>query len=213
MTMTWGVTSGAGRRTGKRAFDVCVSIVGLILLSPLFAGIAIAIRYTSPGPVLFRQLRIGLCGRPFMILKFRTMVARAPSLGPNVSPADDPRVTRIGAFLRRRYLDEIPQLLNVIRGDMSVVGPRPETPEFVALYTPRERRVLEMRPGMAGPSTLAFESEAQVLAATDDPYRHYVDHLLHERVGADLEYVDRQSFLYDLHVIVKSVLMVLKEQE
>jgi lipopolysaccharide/colanic/teichoic acid biosynthesis glycosyltransferase len=211
MALTVGPTSGTGSRTGKRVFDVCVAIAGLILLSPLFVGIAIAIRCTSPGPALFRQLRIGFRGRPFTILKFRTMVAGAPSLGPNVSPADDPRVTRIGAFLRRRYLDEIPQLLNVVRGDMSLVGPRPETPEFVALYTPEERRVLEVRPGMAGPSTLAFESEAKVLAGTDDPYRYYVDRLLHERVGADLEYLERQSFLYDLHVLVKSVLMVLEE--
>jgi lipopolysaccharide/colanic/teichoic acid biosynthesis glycosyltransferase len=209
MAMTWGATSG--RRSGKRVFDVFVSFAGLILLSPLFVGIAIAIRCTSPGPVIFRQLRIGFCGRPFTILKFRTMVASAPTLGPNVSPADDPRITRIGAFLRRSYLDEIPQLLNVIRGDMSLVGPRPETPEFVALYTSEERRVLQVRPGMAGPSTLAFESEAKVLAGTDDPYRYYVDHLLHERVGADLEYLDRQSFLYDLHVLVKSVLMVFEE--
>jgi lipopolysaccharide/colanic/teichoic acid biosynthesis glycosyltransferase len=211
MAMTWRAASSTGPRRSKRVFDVCVSVAGLILLSPLLAGIAFAIRCTSPGPVLFRQLRIGLCGRPFTILKFRTMVARAPSLGPNVSPADDPRVTRIGAFLRRRYLDEIPQLLNVIRGDMSVVGPRPETPEFVALYTPEEMRVLQVRPGMAGPSTLAFESEAKVLAGTDDPYRYYVDRLLHERVGADLAYLDQQSFLYDLHVLVKTVLMVLKE--
>jgi lipopolysaccharide/colanic/teichoic acid biosynthesis glycosyltransferase len=211
MAMTWRAASSTGPRRSKRVFDVCVSVAGLILLSPLLAGIAFAIRCTSPGPVLFRQLRIGLCGRPFTILKFRTMVAGAPSLGPNVSPADDPRVTRIGAFLRRRYLDEIPQLLNVIRGDMSVVGPRPETPEFVALYTPEEMRVLQVRPGMAGPSTLAFESEAKVLAGTDDPYRYYVDRLLHERVGADLAYLDQQSFLYDLHVLVKTVLMVLKE--
>ncbi len=211
MALTVGLTSGTGPRTGKRVFDVCASIAGLIILSPLFVGIAIAIRCTSPGPALFRQLRIGFRGRPFTILKFRTMVAGAPSLGPNVSPADDPRVTRIGAFLRRRYLDEIPQLLNVVRGDMSLVGPRPETPEFVALYTPEERRVLEVRPGMAGPSTLAFESEAKVLAGTDDPYRYYVDRLLHERVEADLEYLERQSFLYDLHVLVKSVLTVLEE--
>jgi lipopolysaccharide/colanic/teichoic acid biosynthesis glycosyltransferase len=211
MALTREWTAGTGQRMGKRVFDVCVSVAGLILLSPLLVGIAIAIRCTSRGPALFRQLRIGFCGRPFAILKFRTMVAGAPSLGPNVSPADDPRVTRIGAFLRRRYLDEIPQLLNVVRGDMSLVGPRPETPEFVALYTPAERRVLQVRPGMAGPSTLAFESEAKVLAGTDDPYRYYVDHLLHERVGADLGYLDRQSFLYDLQVLVKSVLMVLEE--
>jgi lipopolysaccharide/colanic/teichoic acid biosynthesis glycosyltransferase len=211
MTMTRGAMSGTGRWTAKRVFDLAVSIAGLILLSPVFVGIAIAIRCTSPGPVLFRQVRIGHCGRPFTLLKFRTMVASAPGLGPNVSPAGDPRVTRIGAFLRRRYLDEIPQLLNVIRGDMSLVGPRPETPEFVALYTPEERQVLRVLPGMAGPSTLAFESEAKVLAGTDDPYRYYVDHLLHERVGADLEYLERRSFLYDLHVLVKTVLMVLEE--
>lgn len=211
MATALGVTSGALRRKGKRLFDVCLSFVGLIVLSPLLIGIAIAIRCTSRGPVLFRQIRIGFCGRPFTILKFRTMVASAPGLGPNVSPEDDPRVTRIGAFLRRRYLDEIPQLLNVLRGDMSLVGPRPETPEFVAMYSPEERRVLQVLPGMAGPSTLAFESEAKVLAGADDPYRYYVDHLLHERVAADLEYLDRQSLLYDLRVIARSVVMVLEE--
>jgi lipopolysaccharide/colanic/teichoic acid biosynthesis glycosyltransferase len=203
--------SGTGRRIGKRLFDVCVALVGLIALSPVFAGIAVAIRCTSRGPALFRQIRIGQGGRPFTILKFRTMVEGATDLGPNVSPAGDPRVTRIGAVLRRRYLDEIPQLLNVLRGDMSLVGPRPETPEFVALYTLDERRVLQVRPGMAGPSTLAFDSEAEVLAGEQDAHGYYVHRVLHERVGADLEYLARQSFLYDLHVIFKSVLMVLDE--
>jgi lipopolysaccharide/colanic/teichoic acid biosynthesis glycosyltransferase len=145
------------------------------------------------------------------MLKFRSMVVDAPTLGSNVSPAGDPRVTRIGALLRKTYLDEMPQLLNVLMGDMSLVGPRPETPEYVAMYSPQERRVLAARPGMAGPSTLASESEAEVLARSADPYRFYVDHLLHERVRVDLEYLDRQSIWCDLGVLLRTLLMVVSE--
>jgi lipopolysaccharide/colanic/teichoic acid biosynthesis glycosyltransferase len=200
----------AGYR-GKRAFDVCISGIALPLLSPLFLIIAVLVKLSSRGPVFFRQERVGLCGRPFSMFKFRSMVVDAPRLGSNVSPAGDPRVTRIGALLRRTYLDEMPQLLNVLRGEMSLVGPRPETPEYVAMYSPQERRVLDARPGMAGPSTLAFESEAEVLARSADPYRSYVDHLMHERVRADLEYLERQSIRYDLGVLLRTLLMVVSD--
>jgi lipopolysaccharide/colanic/teichoic acid biosynthesis glycosyltransferase len=196
---------------GKRGFDVCIAGLALPLLSPLFAIIAVLVKVSSRGPVFFRQKRVGLHGRPFSMLKFRSMVADAPTLGSNVSPADDPRVTRVGAFLRKTYLDEMPQLLNVLRGDMSLVGPRPETPEYVAMYSPQERRVLGVRPGMAGPSTLAFESEAEVLARSADPYRYYVDHLLHERVRVDLDYLERQSIRYDLGVLLRTLRMVVSE--
>jgi lipopolysaccharide/colanic/teichoic acid biosynthesis glycosyltransferase len=203
-------TPVAGYR-GKRTFDVCITGLALPLLSPLFLIIALLVKLSSRGPVFFRQERVGLCGRPFTMLKFRSMVVDAPRLGSNVSPAGDPRVTRIGALLRKTYLDEMPQLLNVLRGDMSLVGPRPETSEYVAMYSPQERRVLGARPGMAGPSTLAFESEAEVLARSADPYRYYVDHLMHERVRVDLEYLERKSLRYDIGVLLRTLLMVVSD--
>ena len=209
-TTTDSSPRAAGYR-GKRVFDLCISGLALPLLSPLFLIISVLVKVSSRGPVFFRQERLGLCGRPFIMLKFRSMVVDASTLGSNVSPAGDPRVTRLGSFLRKTYLDEMPQLLNVLRGDMSLVGPRPETPEYVAMYSPQERRVLDVRPGMAGPSTLAFESEADVLARSADPYCYYVDHLMHARVRVDLEYLERQSILYDLGVLLRTLLMVVSE--
>lgn len=208
--MVGSSTPAAGYR-GKRAFDVCISGIALPLLSPVFLIIAVLVKLSSPGPVFFRQERVGLYGRSFSMLKFRSMVVDAHTLGSNVSPTGDPRVTRIGALLRKTYLDEMPQLLNVLAGDMSLVGPRPETPEYVTMYSAQERRVLGARPGMAGPSTLAFESEAEVLARSPDPYRCYVDHLMHERVRVDLEYLERQSMRYDLGVLLRTLLMVVSD--
>jgi lipopolysaccharide/colanic/teichoic acid biosynthesis glycosyltransferase len=190
----------------KRAFDVTLAAVGLVALSPVLALAAVLIELDSPGPVLFRQVRVGRDGRPFRILKLRTMVVGAERLGPNVSPDGDPRVTRVGRLLRRTHVDELPQLLNVLRGDMSLVGPRPETPEFVALYSPAERRVLSVRPGIAGPSTLAYRREAAVLAGAADPARLYVDTILHDRVRLDLTYLGRRSLAYDVGVVLRTVL-------
>ena len=143
--------TGSDIAPGKRLFDLAVSLTALTLLVPLLAVIALLVKLGSPGPVLYRQQRVSRGGRLFELLKFRTMVVGADRMAPNVSATGDPRVTRVGAFLRKTYLDELPQLLNVLRGDMSLVGPRPETPEFVALYSPEERRVLTVRPGLAGP--------------------------------------------------------------
>lgn len=189
----------------KRVFDVVVSFVALLLISPLLVAIAVAIRLDSSGPAFFSQARVGRGGATFRLLKFRTMVVGAEQLAPNVSPTDDPRVTRIGRFLRRWYLDELPQLVNVLKGDMSLVGPRPETPEFVALFTPEERRVLTVRAGLAGPSTLAFMDEAELLAEADDAVRLYEERILHERVQADLSYLDRRSLGYDVRLLLAQV--------
>lgn len=190
-------------------FDACVSAIGLLLLSPVLLVIAAAIKVDSPGPVFFRQERVGLRGRAFWIVKFRTMVRDASRLAPNVSPLNDPRVTRVGGVLRNWYLDELPQLFNVLKGDMSLVGPRPETPEFVALYQPEEQRVLQVRPGMAGPSTLAFMDESEMLAAAEDPHRFYAERLLHDRVRLDLAYVENCSFRYDVALLIRQVLAIL----
>jgi lipopolysaccharide/colanic/teichoic acid biosynthesis glycosyltransferase len=196
---------------GKRAFDVAVSLAAIIVLIPVLVVIAVAVKLDSPGPVLYRQERVGRNGR-FRLLKFRTMVVDADRLAPNVSATGDPRVTRLGRFLRRWYLDELPQLLNVLRGDMSLVGPRPETPEFVALLTPEERRLLTVRPGLAGPSTLAFMNEAELLAEAADPVSHYVTTILHDRVRADLSYLEHRSIRYDIRLLCAQVLAIVRRQ-
>jgi lipopolysaccharide/colanic/teichoic acid biosynthesis glycosyltransferase len=193
--------------TGQ-VFDRLVALASLVLLSPVMALIALAVRLSSPGPVLFRQVRVGLQGKPFEILKFRTMVDGADRLAENVSPEGDPRITSVGRFLRAWYLDELPQFVNVVKGDMSLVGPRPETPEYVALYTPAERRVLEVRPGLAGPSTLAHMDEAERLASVDDPAEHYRNVLLHERVQMDIGYLEKKSLVYDVGLLLRQVVAI-----
>jgi lipopolysaccharide/colanic/teichoic acid biosynthesis glycosyltransferase len=196
--------------TGKRVVDVVVSSAGLVMLAPVFAVVSVVVKLDSPGPVLFRQQRVGRNGEPFEILKFRTMVAGRAGAGPNVSATDDARITRVGAVLRRSFLDEAPQLLNVLRGDMSLVGPRPETPEYASLLTPDERRILSVRPGMAGPSTLAYSAvEAALLAKRDDPDAYYRQTLVHARASADLQYLGAASLLTDLRILTRTCALVL----
>jgi lipopolysaccharide/colanic/teichoic acid biosynthesis glycosyltransferase len=196
--------SGLDRRPGKRLFDIVVSAAALLVLSPVLLAITLA-EWLSGGPAFYRQQRLTLYGERFEILKFRTMVVGADRMSANVSPSGDPRVTRLGRFLRRTYLDELPQLFNVLRGDMSLVGPRPETAEFVALLAPEERRVLTVRTGIAGPSTLAFMDEADILAAVSDPVAYYRTTMVHDRVRADLTYLDHRSLGYDLQLLFRQV--------
>jgi len=186
----------------KRLFDLCLSSLFLTLLSPLFLIVAMAIRLDSRGPVFFRQDRVGLNGRRFRIYKFRTMVENAAQIGPHITPSNDPRITRAGSFLRKWYLDELPQLINVLKGEMSIVGPRPETPEYVTLYTPEQRKVLAAKPGMAGPATIAYRNEEALLADCPDPEEFYINQMMHDRLRLDLEYVENQSLLYDLRLLV-----------
>lgn len=195
---------------GKRVFDIVVAGLALLVLWPVMAVIALAVRLDSPGPVLFRQLRIGARGVPFVMLKFRTMVVDAGTRSANVSASGDPRVTRSGRVLRNWYLDELPQLVNVLVGSMSMVGPRPETPEFVALLDADERRVLSVPAGLVGPSTLGFMDEAEVLAAVPDPVAYYTTTLLHERVRVDLRYLDERSLLYDTCLLVHQAWAILR---
>jgi lipopolysaccharide/colanic/teichoic acid biosynthesis glycosyltransferase len=198
--------------TGPHFFDRVVALVALVLLIPLLVVIALSVRLTSPGPVIFRQVRIGQDGTPFRILKFRTMVNGADRLAPNVSPDGDPRVTSVGRWLRARYLDELPQLVNVLKGDMNLVGPRPETPEYVALYTPQELSVLRVRPGLAGPSTLGNMDEGRRLAAAADPVSYYRTVLLHERVQMDICYLEQKSLTYDLQILIKQVVAIVRSR-
>jgi len=201
--------SGLDHRPGKRLFDIAVSAMALAVLAPVLLTIVLA-EWLSSGPAFYRQQRVTLYGERFEILKFRTMVVGADRMSANVSPTGDPRVTPLGRFLRRWYLDELPQLYNVLRGDMSLVGPRPETAEFVALLAPEERRVLTVRTGIAGPSTLAFMDEADVLAAAPYPAAYYQTTMVHARARADLAYLSHGSLAYDLGLLFRQAAAIVR---
>jgi lipopolysaccharide/colanic/teichoic acid biosynthesis glycosyltransferase len=186
----------------KRTFDLVFSALALLLLAPVFALIALAIRWDTPGPVFFRQDRVGRGGQPFRIRKFRTMVVDAPALGPAITIGQDPRITRVGAWLRRTKLDELPQLMDVLEGHMSLVGPRPEVPQYVALYPPELReRVLAVRPGITDPVSLKLADEARVLAASADPERTYREELLPAKLREAVAYAEQASLWSDLRII------------
>lgn len=212
--MLWRRPERDARRTlelaAKRTCELAVATCLLVLLSPVLLVIAALIGVESRGPVLFRQVRVGRYGQPFLICKFRTMVRGADRLGVNISPRYDPRITVVGRFLRRTYLDELPQLFNILTGDMALVGPRPETPEFVALYQPAELRVLSVRPGVMGPSTLAGMDEEDRLAQACDPLRLYLSKILPERVCADLSYLENWSISRDVRLVVAQVHAILR---
>jgi lipopolysaccharide/colanic/teichoic acid biosynthesis glycosyltransferase len=192
----------------RRALDVAVSGMLLLATAPVLGVLALAVRATSPGPALFRHERVGRGGRPFQLLKFRTMVADAPARGGALTTPGDPRITRLGAVLRRWKLDELPQLANVLRGDMSLVGPRPEVPRYVAGYTPRQQRVLRVRPGITDPASLAYVDEAAVLARFDDCERAYVEVVLPAKLALSLDYLDRRTLRSDLGVLVRTLVRI-----
>ncbi len=184
----------------KRLFDLLLAAAALLLLSPLMLAVAVAIRLDSPGPVFFRQQRVGRHGVPFNIHKFRSM--RDGAAGPALTVGADPRITRVGAWLRRLRLDELPQLLDVLQGTMSLVGPRPELPRYVAHYPPALReRALAVRPGITDPSSLAFLDEAARLAAAADPEREYIERILPAKLQCAADYAARASLATDLGVL------------
>ena len=195
----------------KRTFDFLASSLGLCLLSPLFLVVAIAIRIDSPGPVFFRQDRVGKDGENFLIYKFRSMVANASEIGPLITTAGDARITRVGRFLRRTKLDELPQLLNVWRGEMSLVGPRPEVPTYVALYNERQREVLSVRPGITDPASIAYADEEEILGEASDPARVYVEEVLPRKLELNLQYIEKMSLHYDVWVIWKTIWKVVSK--
>lgn len=188
----------------KRAFDFLLSSLGLLFLSPLFLLLAAAIRLDSPGPVFFRQERAGKEGIPFRIFKFRSMVSDTLEKGPLITAAGDPRVTRVGRFLRRTKLDELPQLLNVWRGEMSLVGPRPEVPVYVALYDERQRKVLSVRPGITDPASILYADEEGILAAAANPQRLYEETILPRKLELNLRYIENMSMTIDISLILKT---------
>jgi lipopolysaccharide/colanic/teichoic acid biosynthesis glycosyltransferase len=192
------------RHVLKRVFDVLIAATGLVLLSPVLAGIAIAIKSGSSGPVFYRGPRIGRGKRPFAMLKFRTMVVDADAKGPSSTSADDPRVTKIGALLRRYKLDEFPQLINVFKGEMSLVGPRPQVAWAVEAYTPEEQRVLSVRPGITDWASIRFRHEGEILKGSADPDADYMRLIHPEKMRLSLQYVDSVSFATDLRIILRT---------
>jgi lipopolysaccharide/colanic/teichoic acid biosynthesis glycosyltransferase len=189
----------------KRAFDLLTASAAVLLLSPILGAIATLIRVTSGPPVLFRQERVGRRGKPFRIMKFRTMHAAASGLP--ITGQGDERVTPIGRLLRRSKLDELPQLLNVVIGHMSLVGPRPELPRYVASYPPEWRRVLDVRPGLTDDATLLFRDEERLLGEVplDMRERYYVEEILPRKLELNLRYLERAGFLHDLLIILKTL--------
>ena len=192
----------------KRAFDLLISGLGLILLSPMLLFLAVWIELDSPGPILYRGKRVGIDGRPFFMYKFRTMVQGAESRGPAVTYRDDPRITKAGRFLRGTKLDELPQLLNVLKGEMSLVGPRPEDPSYVELYTPEQRRVLSVKPGITGPTQLEYRDEASMLHG-ESVDEEYVTRIMPGKLKLDLEYVRDRSLMLDLRILWRTATTLL----
>jgi lipopolysaccharide/colanic/teichoic acid biosynthesis glycosyltransferase len=195
---------------GKRLFDLGWTLLGLLLLSPLFLAVAVAIKLDDGGPVFFRQERVGYQGRPFRIWKFRTMVVNAEAVGRQITVGGDPRITRIGCWLRKAKLDELPQLVNVLVGEMSLVGPRPEVPRYVALYTPEQRRVLDLVPGITDPASIKYRDENDVLARATDPDRAYIDEVMPEKLRINLAYAGRQNIAADFVIILRTIAKVLR---
>ncbi|HEX7638980.1 MAG TPA: sugar transferase [Burkholderiaceae bacterium] len=190
----------------KRVFDLVAATVGLLVFGLPMLAVAAWIRLDSPGPVFFRQERVGRHGRPFRIHKFRTMRVDAEASGPQITVGADARITRVGRILRDNRLDELPQFLDVLAGDMSLVGPRPEVPRYVAVWPPALReRVLAVRPGITDPASLEFRDEAALLAAAADPEREYVEVILPRKLARAADYADRASLWTDLAVIGRSV--------
>lgn len=189
----------------KRTFDITASSLGLLFLSPVILLIAILIKLFSSGPVFYRGLRIGRQGVPFKVFKFRTMVSNAENIGGFSTSDDDPRITGIGRFLRRCKLDELPQLINVLKGEMSFVGPRPEVPHYVNMLTKEERAILSVRPGITDWASIWNSDEGAILSGNPDPEKAYMEKIRPEKIRLQLKYVRERSFFIDLKIIFQTL--------
>jgi lipopolysaccharide/colanic/teichoic acid biosynthesis glycosyltransferase len=193
----------------KRSFDFLLAGLGLLLLLPLFGLVALLIKMDSPGPVFFRQERIGWLFRPFLIYKFRTMVQDAPLKGGLITAGQDPRITRIGRYLRKTKIDELPQLLNVLKGDMSFVGPRPEVRRFVELFDRDYKEILGVRPGITDLASIEYHQEEAVLGEAVNPEETYITKILPDKIRLAKEYLERSSFFFDLFLIMKTFFRII----
>lgn len=195
----------------KRLFDIFLSGFGLILLSPLFLVIAIWIKLDSHGPIFYRQVRVGRNNSEFRIFKFRSMRIGSDKGSLVTIGGRDPRITRSGYFIRKFKIDELPQLINVFIGDMSLVGPRPEVRHYVNYWTPEQMHVLDVRPGITDPASIKFRNENELLAKADDPEKYYIEVIMQEKIRLYLDYVEKSSFWYDIKLIFQTFKVIITE--
>jgi len=192
-----------------RALDILVAVTGLVLFAPVMIVVAVLVRVQSRGPAIYAAARIGRGGRAFRMFKFRSMVVDADRHGPLVTAGGDPRITPLGRYLRRTKLDELPSLWNVLVGDMSVVGPRPENPRCAALYNDAQRRVLSVRPGLTSPATMKYRNEETLLAGVPDLDAAYAD-IMQDKLRIEIDYLDRRTVLTDVAVLLQTIRSLLR---
>lgn len=195
----------------KRIFDVVASGLGLLALSPLFLILAVWIKCDSAGPVFYRQVRVGRNNRDFKLFKFRSMRVGSDKNGLITVGGHDPRITRSGYFIRKYKLDELPQLINVFIGDMSLVGPRPEVRKYVDMYTAEQMHVLDVRPGITDMASIRYRNENELLEQADDPDKYYVEVVMQDKLRLNLEYVERHSFFFDIRLIFQTFWTIVSE--
>lgn len=194
-----------GDSWSRRAVDLALATPALLVLSPFMAALALAVKLETTGPAIFEQERVGKAGRRFLILKFRSMVSGADRTGPHVTGRGDARITRVGRFLRSFKLDELPQLFNIIKGEMTLLGPRPEVPRYLPYFTEEERATLLVRPGLTGAGQIFYTTEKEgELDRAEDPEAYYIEHQLHEKLAADLDYLRRRSAALDLTILFRT---------
>ncbi len=194
----------------KRGFDLIFSLLGAVILSPLFIVLIAAIKFNSKGPSLYIQKRVGLNGRDFDLYKFRTMAVDSDKRGLLTVGGRDPRITSIGYYLRKFKLDELPQLINVLKGDMSFVGPRPEVRKYVALYNEKQEQVLSVRPGITDVASIKYKNENEILQGHEDPEEYYIRKIMPDKIEMNLEYLNDRSFLKDIKVILQTFYALLR---
>jgi lipopolysaccharide/colanic/teichoic acid biosynthesis glycosyltransferase len=193
----------------KRLFDFLASFIGIIILSPILIIVSIAIKVDSKGEVMFLQKRVGKDGKPFNIYKFRTMVTDAEKLGKQITVGKDNRITKVGGFLRKYKLDELPQLFNVLKGEMSLVGPRPEVPAYVNLYNEAERKVLSVKPGITDFASIEYKDENEILGKVDNPEEYYINVIMKHKLELNIQYISNNNIFLDIKIIIKTILKCL----
>ena len=189
----------------KRIFDFLLALIGIIFLLPLFILISIFIKLDSLEPIFYKQIRVGVNNKNFELFKFRTMASGSDKKGLITVGNNDSRITKPGAFLRKYKLDELPQLINVLNGDMSLVGPRPEVRKYVSLYTEKQLTVLTVKPGITDIASITFSNENELLKGQDDPENFYIETIMPEKLRLNLEYIEKMNFIYDLKLILMTI--------
>lgn len=204
------------RRTGhfafKRLMDIISSAMGLVFFAPLMILVAIGIKIDSEGPVFFRQERVGLNGKRFFIYKFRTMAENTELKGLQITGDNDERITRIGKYLRKYKIDEIPQLINVLKGEMSIVGPRPQVPKYVNMFKEQYDKILVVRPGITGYASLEYSNENELLGSCDDPEKFYIEDILPKKLDLNMRYIEEISLWTDIKVIIRTIIKILENK-